>query len=33
MPFILLEIAMRAIASANAIGPNLSEAPENLSKG
>jgi len=33
MPFILLEIAMRAIASANAIGPDLSEASENRSEG
>lgn len=29
MPFILLEIAMQAVAPSGAIGSNLSEAPEN----
>jgi hypothetical protein len=33
MPFILLEIAMQAIALSGAIGPDLSDAPENRGKG
>jgi hypothetical protein len=33
MSFILLEIAMQAVASANGIGPDLSEASENQSEG
>jgi hypothetical protein len=33
MPFILLGIAMQAVASANGIGPDLSEASEKQSEG
>ena len=32
MPFILLEIAMQAVAPSDAIGPDLSEASENQSE-
>jgi hypothetical protein len=33
MSFILLEIAMRAVAPSDAIGPDPSEAPENRTEG
>jgi hypothetical protein len=33
MPFILLEIAMQAVAPSDAFGPDLSEAPENRPEG
>ena len=33
MSFILLEIAMQAVASCDAIGPDLSDAPENQADG
>jgi hypothetical protein len=33
MSFILLEIAMQAVASRDAIGPDLSDAPENQPNG
>jgi hypothetical protein len=33
MSFILLKIAMQAVASCNAIGPNQSDAPENQPDG